>query len=161
MSDKTTQSMIRCLPSQSPSTWLVSEWSITYADWQCGVWWVTLQLQHAWRKRLDKKHHILVLFCTPQFTGSVNIVTINQFIKHSFWSILPWFPGMPNFPTGPGRPFSPFSPRGPGGPGGPTAEIPGSPLWPVKRLVNLNMTYVHSVDGNICKHIQYHQHGLQ
>lgn len=75
-----------------------------------------------------------------QFTDHVNITSINQLIKHSFWSTLPWFPGVPNFPTGPGRPFSPFSPPGPGGPGGPTAEIPGSPFSPVRHYSSLNIS---------------------
>jgi hypothetical protein len=66
--------------------------------------------------------------------------SINQLIKHSFWSTLPWFPGVPNFPTGPGRPFSPFSPKGPGGPGGPTAEIPGSPFCPIRDYSSLNVS---------------------
>jgi len=74
---------------------------------------------------------------TKQITDNMNFTSTTEL---SSWSTLPWFPGVPDFPTGPGRPFSPFSPRGPGGPGGPTAEIPGSPFWPVRYYSSSNIT---------------------
>lgn len=86
---------------------------------------------------------LVTLLCPPPPLPPINLLTmwtLHQINQLSSWLTLPWFPGVPNFPTGPGRPFSPFSPKGPGGPGGPTAEIPGSPFWPIRDYSSSNIT---------------------